>query len=109
MSYSINFTSNSITWVKHNRFRVDGPSVISRVHKFYKKVEKQWWKKGGWHRNDGASTILKFYGLDHGIERVWYYDDELVLPFTFDELEIDFEDMTDEEILIVQMHLGSEQ
>lgn len=94
--------------------RADGPGEIRRSYAS-NFLEKTWYKGpyiyDRWHRTDGAALIYKnaiVNGEVYVCERDWYHNDEYKFEIEerFAAMGIDLLDMTEEEVLMVQMHLG---
>lgn len=103
MSYQ--FTNRLI----YNPHRMDGPVAI--VRNSYE-VTKDWTHNNDTiqHRADGHANIFKWSNVTKLlVTRIWSHYDEVYedIQNMFDEHGIDTEDMSEQDILIVQMHLGA--
>lgn len=87
--------------------RVDGPVWIARPIKT-SYISKRWYcyKLGTVSRSDGPASIIKDDRVHGGVSRRMCNNGNTILDEWFDQHEIHPFDMTDEEVLIVQMNLG---
>lgn len=95
----INFSDNLI----YNVHRADGPAVIKRV---VIGVTKEWYSnKTVLHNSSGPAVIDEYVSRSY---RAWFNYDKNVEDTFFKNLGIDPYDPTDEELLIIQMHMSAQ-
>lgn len=94
--------SGGLIW---NDGRIDGPAEISLDLCMKQKVWFTDNRRQGWHRTDGHAFIRTYPFFDETPYRLWLHNNENVKEEVFLEMGIDPEDMTEEEVLIVQMRL----